>query len=448
MGFGIEGDIAKIYNNYINKHPEYNVLSPDAVYLRMKEEGVITQEQYNTIKKGLIFDFKSETNGDWKSNFGLQTTQSKSVKQNNVKQKTSHTVDNDKLSSYIQYKMNSILYTDKYGYVHIHAGNAQDLIKLLNKNNIYEFLNNYMENHNNMSFTEYLSSKGYDSKNKDKEKLLNHIEKLLYEKSLYNPNKKITNAQVKNDNYTSKNIYDVQYSGKKVIINNKTTGKTSTLDFDKLLINIKDPAEKISHMENMQNLPAEILEFYANEGVTIGGQKELLKQNKKSAKDGKFAADGLYNNYNEKIILPFYTDINTYIHEIMHAVDYNDWGNTESDTKELKDAFELGLKRYEAAGYARFIDKKTEENSQKASYAFSKNAQECWSKISEILYNDGKSNNYSFDIIPLGMFSVNVGAQQILENENEILKKFWPEMIELEKQKIAEIQNRPADERY
>ena len=74
MGFGIEGDIAKIYNNYINKHPEYNVLSLDAVYLRMKEEGVITQEQYNTIKKGLIFDFKSQksnTDNDWKSILGF-----------------------------------------------------------------------------------------------------------------------------------------------------------------------------------------------------------------------------------------------------------------------------------------------------------------------------------------------------------------------------------------
>lgn len=78
MGFGIEGDITKIFNNYVNKHPECCVLSPDAIYLRMKEEGVITQEQYNTIKKGLIFDFKSQksnTDGDWKSRFGLQTTQ-------------------------------------------------------------------------------------------------------------------------------------------------------------------------------------------------------------------------------------------------------------------------------------------------------------------------------------------------------------------------------------
>ena len=41
MGFGIEGDITKTYNTYVQKHPECSVLSPDAVYLRMKEEGVI-----------------------------------------------------------------------------------------------------------------------------------------------------------------------------------------------------------------------------------------------------------------------------------------------------------------------------------------------------------------------------------------------------------------------
>ncbi len=103
MGFGIEGEITKIYNTYVQKHPECSVLSPDAVYLRMKEERVITQEQYNSIKKGLIFDFKSqksETDGDWKSAFGLQTkqlTKTNSVKQNNVKQKTHHPVYKDLL---------------------------------------------------------------------------------------------------------------------------------------------------------------------------------------------------------------------------------------------------------------------------------------------------------------------------------------------------------------
>ena len=454
MGFGIEGDITKIYNTYVQKHPECSVLSPDAVYLRMKEEGVITQEQYNTIRKGLIFDFKSqkpETDGDWKSTFGLQTTQSKktnSVKQNNAEQKTYYPVNKDKSDSYILYKMNSILYSDKYGFIHIHEGNAQDLIKYLNKDNIYKFLNIYKEKHNDVSFTEYLSSKGYDSKNKDKEKLLNHIEKLLYEKSFYNPHQKVTNAQIKNDNYTSQNIYDVQYNGKKVFINNKTTGKKSVLDFDKLLKNIKDPAEKISHMENMQKLPAEILEFYANEGVTIGSQKELLSYNKKSAKDGRIFADGFYNINNEKIALPFYTDINTYIHEIMHAVDYNDWGNAESDTKELKDAFELGLRRYETAGYTRFIDKKQKNNNQKASYYFSKDAHECWSKIGEMLYGAGSNDIYSYGVIPSGMFSQNIEIPQFEDNENEILKQFWPEMIELVKQKIAVIQNKPANERY
>lgn len=87
MGFGIEGDITKIYNNYVNKHLECSVLSPDAVYLRMKEEGVITQEQYNTIKKGLIFDFKSlksSTDQDWKSTFGLQAIPSKKTNLNKI----------------------------------------------------------------------------------------------------------------------------------------------------------------------------------------------------------------------------------------------------------------------------------------------------------------------------------------------------------------------------
>ena len=138
---------------------------------------------------------------------------------------------------------------------------------------------------------------------------------------------------MKNKNFTSKNIYDVQYNGKKATITNKTSGRKSTLDFDKLLEKIKDPEEKISHMENMQNLPAEILEFYANEGVTLGENKELDKANKLNAKENKSAADGFYKNRNETITLAFNAEPSTYIHEIFHAVDFNSWGFTESDMK-------------------------------------------------------------------------------------------------------------------
>ena len=590
MGFGIEGDIAKIYNNYINKHPECSVLSPDAVYLRMKEEGVITQEQYNTIKKGLIFDFKSqksETDGDWKSTFGLQTTQSKkpnSVKQNIAGQKTYHPVYKDLLldskgkidmnqfslntinkkypkdkfvikntktkddygydlldieitdkkgnkildlrfydgnvyqTSYkngkeynfyqikngvvttgrhtesngnnIQYdyeddgktikrkitgdnngytrrtykngelsEINIVDYNknteitkqyihgvlaseysyDKgslnhiismmehistpniYGYHVVNSQNAQNLIKCLDQNNIREFLSDYEEKYGKSFFGKLY--KGHDNKNKDQEKLISHIAKLLNQSSSYNLNKKVQNDQVKNDNYTSKNIYDVQYNGKKVFINNKTTGKKSTLDFDKLLTNIKNPIEKVIHIENMQKLPAEILEIYANEGITLRGHEELSTSNIDEVRNGRMKAGGFYSS-DETITLPFYTDQSTYIHEVFHALDFDKFYNAESETQKLKDAFELGLKRYEAAGYRRhYLETAKNTDNMEDNYYFSTDANECWARIGEMLfYGECESQ--------------------------DILKQFWPEFIELEKQAIAKIQSKPANERH
>ena len=67
----VEGDFSKIYDNYVTWHPECQTLNKEAVWLKIKEDGIITEEQYNMIKKGMLFDFKSskpspvETN--WKS---------------------------------------------------------------------------------------------------------------------------------------------------------------------------------------------------------------------------------------------------------------------------------------------------------------------------------------------------------------------------------------------
>ena len=44
MFFHVEGNLTKIYNNYLKAHSECIALTPNAIYLRMKEDGVITQE--------------------------------------------------------------------------------------------------------------------------------------------------------------------------------------------------------------------------------------------------------------------------------------------------------------------------------------------------------------------------------------------------------------------
>ena len=308
--------------------------------------------------------------------------------------------------------VNNIFQRNNYGFLCINPNNTQKLIKVLDKGNIKKFLSEFREKHNSTCFSVYLQ-RGYDTKNKDKEKLLKHIEKCLMESTVYNPNKKVTNDRIKNENYTSNNIYDVQYNGNSVIINNKTTGRKSTLDFDKLLANIKNPEEKISHMENMQNLPAEILEFYANEGITLRGQRELDTYNKTQRSN----AGGVYMYSNETITLPYDTDAHTYIHEIMHAVDFNKNGINKSAKDKLKNAYELGLNRYKIAKTTNTININLEDT------YFAFNAKECWSRVGEMLFNGECANQ-------------------------EILKQFWPEFIELEKQAIVEIQSKPANERH
>lgn len=317
MNFDVNGNLVKIYNIYVNSHPGCYLLSPDAIWQQMKEEGAITQEQYNAIKKGLIFDFQSQNqkmDDNWQTIFGFGT----------------------KIATQIPKP----------------------------KNEIQKDSNSYV------------------------------------------PNKKITNTQIKNNNYTSKNIYDVQYNGKKVYIYNKTTGKKSTLDFDKLLVKIKDSKARIKYMENFQKLPAEIIEFYANEGVTI---KDSSSQH---------IVGGAYSSIYNEINLPYKAPVSTYIHEILHAVDFGKYFDySESGNGKLKEAFELGLKRFEAAGFKR-CDRCTNKE-----YYFSINPNECWSVVGEMLFN-GKCK------------------------DQDILTKFWPEFIELEKQKIAEIQSAPINERY
>ncbi len=586
MGFGIEGDITKIYDNYMKKHPECSVLSGDAVWLRMKEEGVITQAQYNTYKNGLIFDFSSQsTSGSWKSTFGLETTPQtkKPANPNNTKLSKYHPVYKDLLldskgkidmnqfslealkqkypadkytivrkksddafsyekseiqvkdkagktvlnisdnsdgtisytsykngkefnfynikngivifgrhteanGKYTQYKyaddgktiksitigdkngyiektyengelveifknnletnraefmkykhgvlisttvsndenqdneynnvvsmMNNIFERDKYGYLKIHAGNARDLIKVLDKDNIEQFLSEYKKKYNR-EFTTYLASIGYENSNKDKEKLLKHIRNCLLKANKYNPYKKITNDRISNDNYSSKNVYDVQYRDNVVIIYNKTTGKQSKLLLNRLLSQIKDPAEKAVHKINIQNLPAEILEIYANEGIILRNDSKLDSAESK--------VGGYYKNSEETIYLPYYTDNYIYIHEVLHAVDYDNKGNTESMKGKLEEAFELGLKRYEAAGFHRFKNiGESDNDDQNDKFYFSKNAKECWARIGEMLFNGTCEGQ-------------------------EILKQFWPEFIELEKATIAKIQSKPAIERH
>ena len=82
MTLGVEdnNNIKNIYNNYINLHPECKSLTPEAIWLRLKDEGKITSEQYNSIKNDPIFNYNTQTPyGEFnlKNIMGWDTTQEK-----------------------------------------------------------------------------------------------------------------------------------------------------------------------------------------------------------------------------------------------------------------------------------------------------------------------------------------------------------------------------------
>jgi len=306
-------------------------------------------------------------------------------------------------------------------YSKINENNVEKLIKLLNKDNIINCCMKYSELHNK-DFITFLYSKVSDINNKHRERLIRHIEKCLG----YQPNKKITNSQVKTQNYTSPYVYDVVFDGNQVSIYNKTTNKTSKIDIDKIFKDSERKFDKLAIISIMQKLPGEILEFIANEKISLislydNASKKMQDTFKKR---GLAAFSGLYRNDIEQIIVD--ASANTIVHEVGHAVDYMVDSIVLSDrTPVIRKAFWDGLERYKADGYPvhSLIKSENTADSEKPDYYFSTNPQECWSRVFELLY--------------LGHC-----------DGQEILEKYWGEFIELEKAYIQLVQNAPDNLRH
>ena len=307
-----------------------------------------------------------------------------------------------------------------YFYSKLNEDAAEKLMKLLDKNNVIKYCMEFSKLHNK-DFITFLYSKGFDSKDKHRERLIKHIEKCLE----YQPYKKITNSQVKTKNYTSPYVYDVVFDGNQVSIYNKTTNKTSKIDIDKIFNDCEKKFDKLAIISVIQKLPGEILEFIANEKISLISlyddvSKKIQAERKKSGLE-RFA--GMYRgDLKPTIVIP---NEGTLVHELGHAVDNMIGMYMSERSPQMQQAFLNGRERYKADGYP--VHSHTESdnttNREKPDYYFSTNAQECWSRVFELIY--------------LGHCE-----------GQEILEKYWAEFIAIEKSFIQAIQNAPDNLRH
>ncbi len=189
----------------------------------------------------------------------------------------------------------------------------------------------------------------------EKERYINLIRLDAFDnftKGSFKPNLFLENVQTKNKYYKSDNIYDIQFGKlyEPIIIRNKTTGIETILDL----------REKFNNMHNIdrsklwgiiQSFPPEVLEDMAIETSNVVGHigNEFKLKNE---------ADGLYYTDDSKIIFNA-SSLNTCIHELGHAIDYNYeksiYNKSRTSSNDFSKIFEQEINNYKAKGNQCFI---------------------------------------------------------------------------------------------
>lgn len=133
-------------------------------------------------------------------------------------------------------------------------------------------------------------------------------------------NLKIENSQIKNDNYTSNMIYDIQYNlttdwiGGTITIINKTTGVTRIIDVNKITKNMSE-IDYCTFLSNLQTLPGEILEDIAVECNNVIGHSGKESYLIKKDCGGEYLFD-------DETILAHTAIMRDFVHELGHAIDH------------------------------------------------------------------------------------------------------------------------------
>lgn len=228
-----------------------------------------------------------------------------------------------------------------------------DVVKDITEENVINILQQFAQSYdtNLETFVKNLSN----IDNELKQNILSHIEKCVIKAVNYQENLIMNNQQIVNDqcDYIG-DIYYVEWNKNNVLIKSNTDSKIYQIDLNKIL-NSYDNIEKFLIIGQLQSLPAEVLVDLSIEISSIN--KDV----------NRFMATGVYRSKDDSISYDF-SDIQTLVHEIGHAVDYTfykktvwyDYEYTNSNlnsavnNKEFMEAYQQEINNYINSGHSTF----------------------------------------------------------------------------------------------
>ena len=233
---------------------------------------------------------------------------------------------------------------DKHGFPTTSDDFLQN-IKELNSENILETLYYYEQNHGQSLEDAINEEWGLDDN--IKKEALAHIEKCVEEKYEYSRDFQNENSQISNEYHKGQN-YSVKQDGEKLLVTNKDNGQEYIIDME-ILTKDLTIRERVELKKVFQALPGEVLADLAVEISSIQNFDTIIDKLKDLITTGERKGSYLDNS----ISLKYSDDINVFVHELGHAVDYSgQYVETSSidDNQEFISAFNKEMEAYIAQG--------------------------------------------------------------------------------------------------
>jgi len=228
------------------------------------------------------------------------------------------------------------------------GNNLEKYIMQINSNNVLKVMWAYKKCYGEDLDAALLGEQKVTSNPALKNRLMNHLSKLLEKAYGVNLKYQKPNTQVSNKFYKG-DPYSVIANSNRIVIKNKKTGKQRVLDLNKLTKNLSLEAQ-IQLKSRLKDYPAEVL-------MDMAIELDSLKTANTFDKMLMDHTAAYYNPISDNITLGVGDQIDVesaLIHEIGHAVDFNgkyvNTAITSSDDNFTK-IFEQELRAYKAAGH-------------------------------------------------------------------------------------------------
>ncbi|MCM1339339.1 MAG: hypothetical protein NC191_06685 [Muribaculaceae bacterium] len=181
-----------------------------------------------------------------------------------------------------------------------------------------------------------------------------HFTQIQYGKYGIKQTFKKQNSVVSNKHHKG-DPYSVIREGTIITVKNKKTGKTRQIDLDVLLKNYPDAKDRARMINQLQQLPGEVLMDIAIETDSFIPMKTGDVVNVDGG--ASCSAAGFYRSSNDTVHLDQYGGTDTLVHEMGHAVDYCGKSNKSSvaSSKKFVRIFNEEMRKFVAAGNRRFV---------------------------------------------------------------------------------------------